>query len=72
MPFIDLSTAGNSAEDAIKINAVMPLSRERYNQSLLVEAARRVVCENCLGDCEVDMNRFSYFNKDFYYNMKDE
>ena len=37
-----------------------------------MEAARRVVFKNCLGACEVDMDRFKKFNKDFYYNMKSE
>ena len=68
----DLSTAGNSAEDAMRIHAVNHLSRDRYDASLLVDAARRVVFKNCLGACEVDMDRFSKFNKDFYYNMLDE
>ena len=39
---------------------------------LMVESAKRVVFKNCLGACEVDTERFKYFNKDFYYNMKDE
>ena len=68
----DLSTSGNSAEDAMRIHAVNHLSRDRYDASLLVEASRRVVFKNCLAACEVDMDRFSKFNKDFYYNMLDE
>ena len=39
---------------------------------LMAEAAKRVVFKNCLGACEVDMTRFKKFNRDFYYNMKDE
>ena len=38
----------------------------------MVESARRVVFKNCLGACEVNMERFTKFNKDFYYNMLDE
>ena len=70
--YSDLSTKGNSAEDALKINVVQPLSKEKYEASLLVEAAKRVVFKNCLEACEVDMARFSKFNRDFYYNMLDE
>ena len=70
--FVDLSTKGSTAEDAIKINACNPLSKDRYEASILVESARRVVFKNCLAACEVDMTRFNKFNRDFYYNMLDE
>ena len=69
---MELSAKGNSAEDAMKINVCLPMSKEQYESTLLVEAARRVVFKNCLEACEVDMTRFKKFNKDFYYNMLDE
>ena len=44
----DIHASGSSAEDNLKYLVVNPLSRERYDQSLYFESARRVVFRNCM------------------------
>jgi hypothetical protein len=63
----DLHSKGSSAEDSMKFNVVFPLSRDRYDQSLYMEAARRVVFKNCMGSCELENTDVPNFNKKFYY-----
>ena len=36
------------------------------------EAARRVVFSNCMNVCELDNKKLPNFNRNFYYNMKEE
>ena len=72
MDFVDLSYKAGSAEDAMRTKVCIFEGKEKYEAGLLKEAARRVVFKNCLEVCEVDMTRFSKFNKDFYYNMLGE
>ena len=64
----DLHSSGTSAEDNMKFNAIFPLSRDRYDQSLYFEAARRVVFKNCMNALELTDAKLPNFNKNFYYN----
>ncbi len=64
----DIHASGVSAEDNLKFLVVNPLSRERYDQSLYHEAARRVVFRNCMSKCEVTDKELPNFNKNFYFS----
>ena len=64
-----LHSTANTAEDALKIAAAFPESRDHYDASLYVESARRVVFKNCMEKCELDNTSLPNFNKNFYYNM---
>ena len=64
----ELYASGNSQEDAMKYNVNLRQSRDHYDQSLYKEAAKRVVYENCLGDCELTRQDLPHFNAQFYYN----
>ncbi len=64
-----LHTPAGSAEDALKMAAAFPESREHYDKSLYVESARRVVFANCMEKCELDNTSLPNFNMNFYYNM---
>lgn len=64
----DLHVKGASAEDSLKFSVIMPLSRDRYDQSLYFESARRVIFRRCMTACEVTDAELPNFNKDFYYN----
>ena len=68
----DLSTKGNNADDAIKINVCHPATKEKYEAEMFTEAAKRVVWKNCNKACEVDEDRYKNFNREFYYNMPNE
>ena len=65
----DLHSKGSSAEDSMKFNVAFPLSRDRYDATLYKEAARRVVFNNCMGECELEHADVPNFNKKFYYQM---
>ena len=65
-----LHTPAQSAEDALKLSAAFPYSREHYDKSLYVESARRVVFKNCMEKCELDDTSLPNFNKKFYYGME--
>ena len=65
----DLHGKGASAEDSMKWQVISPLSKDRYDQSLYQEAARRVVFRNCMSKCELDDEKLPNFNKNFWYNM---
>ena len=67
--FNDLHTEANSAEDALRIRVAMPMNRDQYNESLRLEAARRVVMKNCMAKCDLTQEQLPNFNKNFYYNM---
>ena len=67
----DLHSSGTSAEDNMKYSVVMPLSRDRYDQSLYFESARRVIFKNCMAANEVTDAELPNFNKKFYYSQKD-
>ena len=64
-----LHKEGASAEEALKLGAVFPLSRGQYDQNLYVESARRVVFRNCMEKCELEPTDVPNFNKNFYYNQ---
>ncbi len=64
----DIHASGVSAEDNLKFLVANQLSRERYDQSLYFEAARRVVFRNCMAKCEVTDKELPNFNKNFYYS----
>ena len=64
-----LHTAAASPEDALKFGVAFPQSREHYDKSLYVEAARRVVFKNCMEKCELDNETVPNFNKKFYYEQ---
>ena len=64
-----LHTAAASPEDALKFGVAFPQSREHYDKSLYVEAARRVVFKNCMEKCELDHETVPNFNKKFYYEQ---
>ena len=61
----------SSAEEALKLAAAFPQSRDYYDKSLYVESARRVVFRNCMEKCELDDSTLPNFNKNFYYNQKE-
>ena len=63
-----MHTVPLTAEDALKLTAAFPYSREHYDQSLYIESARRVVFKNCMEKCELDNTSVPNFNKNFYYN----
>ena len=65
----ELHTAGSSAEDEMKWNVVMNMSRSQYDKSLYNDAAQRVVFKNCMEKCELDDSTLKNFNKNFYYNQ---
>ena len=48
----DLHAKPLSAEDSMKMSVVMPLSRDRYDQSLYFESARRVIFRRCMAATE--------------------
>ena len=64
-----LHAQAGSAEDALKISATFPQSRDHYDKSLYIESARRVVFKNCMEKVGVDNDSLPNFNKNFYYNM---
>ena len=64
-----LHSVAGSAEDALKMAAAFPESREHYDKSLYIESARRVVFANCMEKCELDNDSLPNFNMNFYYNM---
>ena len=49
----DLWSRGSSAEDAMKLNVAKGESEPVYHANLYLEAAKRVIFENCLGACEL-------------------
>ena len=66
----DLHSKGTSAEDSMRFNVVFPFSRDRYDQSLYQEAAKRVVFKNCMDVCELSHEDVPNFNKKFYNAME--
>ena len=66
----DLYSKGSTPEDSMKFNVVYPLARDRYDQSLYMESARRVVFKNCMDHCELTHEDVPNFNKKFYYAME--
>ena len=67
----DLHAKPLSAEDSMKMSVVMPLSRDRYDQSLYFESARRVIFRRCMAVTEQTDATLPNFNKDFYYNREE-
>ena len=65
----ELHTAGSSAEDEMKWNVVLNMSRSQYDKSLYNDAAQQVVFKNCMDKCELDDSTLKNFNKNFYYNQ---
>ena len=68
---IDLNSRGYSAEDSMKFHVNYFDSRDKYEQSLYQESARRVVFKNCMEKLEIDDATLPNFNSNFYYNRKD-
>ena len=64
-----MHAAPGSAEDALRLAATFPQTRDHYDRSLYVESARRVVFKNCMEKVGVDNESLPNFNKNFYYNM---
>merc|ERR1719199_1036738 len=46
-------------------------SRDKYDQSLYQESAKRVVFKNCMEKLELTDAELPNFNSNFYYNRKD-
>ena len=65
----ELHTAGSSAEDEMKWNVVLNMSRSQYDKSLYNDAAQQVVFKNCMDKCELDDSTLKNFNENFYYNQ---
>lgn len=65
----DLHGKGASAEDSMKWQVVNSMSKDRYDQSLYQEAAKRVVFKNCMNKCELTDETLPNFNKKFWYGM---
>ena len=65
----ELHTTGSSAEDEMKWNVVLNMSRSQYDKSLYNDAAKQVVFKNCMDKCELDDSTLKNFNKNFYYNQ---
>ena len=65
----ELHTTGSSAEDEMKWNVVLNMSRSQYDKSLYNDAAQQVVFKNCMEKCELDDSTLKNFNKNFYYNQ---
>ena len=44
----DLHSAGNTLEDSMKYTVHFTQSRDEYDRSLYLEAAKRVIFKNCM------------------------
>ncbi|CDW83898.1 UNKNOWN [Stylonychia lemnae] len=68
----DFYTTGTTAEDQMKINVCRRENETRHNMVLYKDAAKRVVFQNCMTQCEIEPATIPNFNKNFYYNQASE
>ena len=67
----DLHSVGKSPEDSMLFTAHFGQSRDEYDRSLYLDAAKRVIFKNCMAKHELDDKIVPNFNRNFYYNQLD-
>ena len=65
----EISANPASAEDALKIGAMRHESQDAHEINMYMDAAKRVMFENCMTSCDIPAESIRNFNANFYYNQ---